>query len=311
MDVSSSSTDVSSVLLPQVVQPLEQQQQVEYIDVMTTEDIVIGTIIAVTLSLFVSFLQSRRNQNDIVLWYLGEDLDKNDTINKNNEEGDNKKNKIVFGEESWKEMSRPENYVLYNTKIRNRKQERLNKKKKKKEKKQKQEERVITTVVNNDIDKFITEIKKENDGFRGDNGYDDNEALEQQQQQQNEGRGIIIENSYDSSKDGSNNDNENNRIVRSNSNSDTDATTNDSNTVLTTKNRSPRSNNNKKETRSVALEPKTEKKYVLVLLLLLFVPIFSFEFFLTFSRQAICGDPTFNYFFETPQWAEQLCAPAL
>mmetsp|Transcript_12552 Transcript_12552/g.26094 ORF Transcript_12552/g.26094 Transcript_12552/m.26094 type:complete len:240 (-) Transcript_12552:481-1200(-) len=50
---------------------------------------------------------------------------------------------------------------------------------------------------------------------------------------------------------------------------------------------------------------KKEKRWILVGLLLLFVPIFSFEFFLALSRQFMCGgDP-----FKQSAWALELCSP--
>jgi hypothetical protein len=50
---------------------------------------------------------------------------------------------------------------------------------------------------------------------------------------------------------------------------------------------------------------KQEKKWVLISLLFLFVPIFSAEFFLALSRQFLCGgDP-----FTQSVWASELCSP--
>jgi len=50
---------------------------------------------------------------------------------------------------------------------------------------------------------------------------------------------------------------------------------------------------------------KTEKKWIIFGLLLLFVPVFSFEFFLALSRQFMCsGDP-----FAQAEWARELCSP--
>lgn len=49
---------------------------------------------------------------------------------------------------------------------------------------------------------------------------------------------------------------------------------------------------------------RKEKKWVLVSLLALFLPIFGFELFLSVSRQILCGDP-----FTQSEWAQQLCSP--
>jgi len=52
---------------------------------------------------------------------------------------------------------------------------------------------------------------------------------------------------------------------------------------------------------------KQEKKWVLLALLVLFVPIFSAEFFLALSRQVLCGgDPLTQ-----SAWAAELCSPHL
>ena len=49
----------------------------------------------------------------------------------------------------------------------------------------------------------------------------------------------------------------------------------------------------------------SEKKVVAIALLLLFVPIFSFEFFLALSRQIVCGDSPLSL----AGWALELCSP--
>jgi len=141
-------------------------------DVLGTEDLVVGTILAFSLALLGAYLQGRGNQNNFVLWK-----------NKQNDESIiNLEEKNEFGEEAWKDVSRPENYILYTTKVR-----------------------------------------------------------EQQ--------------------------------------------------------------SGKNQTPSPFY--RSEKKYVLFALLLLFVPIFSFEFFLALSRQITCG----GSFLSQNAWAEQLCSP--
>mmetsp|Transcript_4740 Transcript_4740/g.7337 ORF Transcript_4740/g.7337 Transcript_4740/m.7337 type:complete len:193 (-) Transcript_4740:2500-3078(-) len=141
-------------------------------DILSTEDLVTGTILALSLALLGSYLQGRGNQNDIVLWKDAE-----------TEESDmNSEDKIDFGEEAWKDVSRPENYILYTTKVR--------------------------------------------DQLSG-------------------------------------------------------------------------------KTRTTSPVYQSEKNYVVFALLLLFVPIFTFEFFLALSRQLICaGD-----FVSQNAWAENLCSP--
>jgi len=55
---------------------------------------------------------------------------------------------------------------------------------------------------------------------------------------------------------------------------------------------------------SIASGIRSEKKGVLVALLVLFVPIFSMEFFFALSRQFMCGDPV-----NQTEWAQIMCSP--
>ena len=77
------------------------------IDVLSTEDILVGIVIALFLAFTASFLQARRVQSDFVLWDKAEsgNISTTDTGR-------------IFGADSWMEMSRPDNYVLYNQKVR-------------------------------------------------------------------------------------------------------------------------------------------------------------------------------------------------
>ena len=75
--------------------------------VLSTEDIGVGILLAVSLAFLASYLQGRRNQTDIVLWNQQDKVPEDDE-----DEG------VVFGADEWKDMSRPENYVLYSTKVR-------------------------------------------------------------------------------------------------------------------------------------------------------------------------------------------------
>jgi hypothetical protein len=88
---------------PSFAAPLQQ------IDVMSTEDVAVGAVLAVMLALLASYLQGRRDQSDVVLWNKKDDLIPKDEAASRGE---------VFGAESWKDISRPENYVLYNTEVR-------------------------------------------------------------------------------------------------------------------------------------------------------------------------------------------------
>jgi hypothetical protein len=90
---------------PLFTAPLQQ------IDVMSTEDVVVGAVLAVMLALLASYLQGRGGQSDVVLWNKEEDsfIPNKDEATSSGE---------VFGAESWKDISRPENYILYNTEVR-------------------------------------------------------------------------------------------------------------------------------------------------------------------------------------------------
>mmetsp|Transcript_18160 Transcript_18160/g.20966 ORF Transcript_18160/g.20966 Transcript_18160/m.20966 type:complete len:269 (+) Transcript_18160:102-908(+) len=170
-------------------------------DILSTEDILVGIVLAISLALLGSYLQSRRNQNDFVLWSNNYDNkddnslrsnDNNITYSSSSSEdtttATSTKNK-VFGEEDWEKISQPENYILYSTKVR------------KQLKKQKEDNENTSSVVVNNVQ-------------------------------------------------------------------------------------------------------RTEKKYVVIALLVLFVPIFGFEFFLSLSRQIICG----GFLPSQTEWAQQLCS---
>ena len=83
-------------------------------DVLGTSDIVVGTILALLLAGTASFLQGRRNQNDFVLWEKREEANINTTTVVGELESSET---VVFDASSWKEMSQPDNYILYKTEI--------------------------------------------------------------------------------------------------------------------------------------------------------------------------------------------------
>lgn len=68
-------------------------------DVLSTRDLVDGSILAFALVFLFSFLQQRRRQDSTLeLW-------------------EDEKDGTVFDADAWKEMSRPENYVYYNSRL--------------------------------------------------------------------------------------------------------------------------------------------------------------------------------------------------
>lgn len=99
--------------------------------VLSIQDIVVGIILAFALAFGWSFLNGQSSSTSFVSW-PSQTKNSNDTIDitnsvKGSGVGDDDINKI-FNEDNWKEMSREENYVLYNTKIRQKKNEMSEKK---------------------------------------------------------------------------------------------------------------------------------------------------------------------------------------
>ena len=78
--------------------------------VLSNEDIGVGVLIAASLALLASYVQrSGRQSTEILLRDEQGDLDG---------DGENE-GSALFSAEAWKDISRPENYVLYNTQVRN------------------------------------------------------------------------------------------------------------------------------------------------------------------------------------------------
>ena len=183
--------------------------------VLSTSDIVVGTILAFALAFGWSFLNGQSSSSNFISWRSQLDDDgantsgeSGTTIRPDAEERngfdadcDNINRDIsdpkVFNADDWKEMSRKENYVLYNTRVR----------------------------------EGVGERKADRD-------------------------------------------------------------------VMTTK-------GDTKGEVTMASGVRSEKKWVLVALLVLFVPIFSVEFFFALSRQFMCGGDAMNQ----PEWAQILCSP--
>ena len=90
-------------------------------DVLSTQDIVVGTILALALAFGYSFLNGQSSSTSFISW-PSQSGDRNDAQDISSPESDVVDDK-VFNEQSWEEMSREENYVLYNTKIRQRRDE--------------------------------------------------------------------------------------------------------------------------------------------------------------------------------------------
>ena len=92
------------------------------VEVLSPQDIIIGTFLALILAFGYSYLNGQSSSTDFVSWRSGPQ-----TNNKVSEsevvllEEAAVRNSTVFNETNWKEMSREENYVLYNTRIRKKK----------------------------------------------------------------------------------------------------------------------------------------------------------------------------------------------
>ena len=86
-------------------------------DVLSTQDIVIGSILAFILAFGWSYLNGQSSSTSFVSWPSKKNGDDtlSEDITTSIRESDNEN---TFDAEDWKEMSREENYVLYNTKIR-------------------------------------------------------------------------------------------------------------------------------------------------------------------------------------------------
>ncbi len=101
-------------------------------DVLSNEDIFSGTILAFALAFLFSFLQGRTpSSSNIKLWpeesnsirKVGEKEDyaiQKDSNSMHSElvEDKNDDKKLVFDGDDWEEVSKPENYVMYKTKVR-------------------------------------------------------------------------------------------------------------------------------------------------------------------------------------------------
>lgn len=164
-------------------------------DVLSTQDIVVGTFMAFVLAFGYSYLNGQSSSSNFVSWgSVSKDV--NDKSKPHHVEGDSLEEggspsegvDKVFDATSWKEISRPENYVLYQNRIR-------------------------------------------------------------------DGKKSSVPNAH--------------------------------------------------QNISERVDERKEKKFVFIGLLILFVPIFSAEFFLALSRQFMCsGNP-----FTQAEWARQLCLP--
>jgi len=81
-------------------------------DALSTEDIVVGTILAFILAFSYSYLNGQSSSTSFVSW--GNQIQKeNESLEAETTDDDER----VFDANNWKDISREENYVLYNTRV--------------------------------------------------------------------------------------------------------------------------------------------------------------------------------------------------
>lgn len=100
---------VERLIVPRCVLAANAESSSEF-DLLSVDDIVVGAALAFSLAFLFSFLQGRRSQTDVVLW---------DNQQDNTRSGNSTK---VFGSDGWEEISQPENYILYKSQLRKRRQ---------------------------------------------------------------------------------------------------------------------------------------------------------------------------------------------
>jgi len=93
-------------------------------DVLSTQDIIVGTILAFILAFGYSYLNGQSSSTSFVSWgnQVVKDEHENNVEMQNGTESEegimSKMDDRIFNENDWKEISREENYILYNTRIR-------------------------------------------------------------------------------------------------------------------------------------------------------------------------------------------------
>lgn len=89
------------------------------VEVLSSQDIVIGTILAFILAFGYSYLNGQSSSTNFVSWRSGPQQPSypDDTFDSTTFDTA-EVNTTVFNETNWKEMSRAENYILHNSRIR-------------------------------------------------------------------------------------------------------------------------------------------------------------------------------------------------
>lgn len=93
------------------------QSAAAVVDALSTQDIVVGTILAFVLAFTYSYLNGQSSSTPFVSW--GNQIQKENEVAEDSFESAETKEveNRVFDANNWKDISREENYVLYNTRI--------------------------------------------------------------------------------------------------------------------------------------------------------------------------------------------------
>lgn len=102
------------------VRPIMVLSDASYpVEILSSEDIIIGSVLALALAFLWSFLQGRLSNSDVILWREDPTEYMDGPFLSLNEEPTTISNSTTkFSGSDWKEMSSEENYVFYNTKVR-------------------------------------------------------------------------------------------------------------------------------------------------------------------------------------------------
>ncbi|KAL7542412.1 hypothetical protein ACHAWF_013667 [Thalassiosira exigua] len=91
--------------------------------VLSTQDIVVGTVIAFVLAFGYSFLNGQSTSSSFISWPSQARIDNNTLSGDSTAPDSYSGGDRVFNEEDWGEIGREENYILYNTKLRQKREE--------------------------------------------------------------------------------------------------------------------------------------------------------------------------------------------
>ena len=98
---------------------LSSTQSLVSTDVLSTEDILIGVVLSFALAFLWSYLEGKRSNSDIILRKNDSNEDERDWKFLRTDDNTSISNSTkTFNGNDWKQISREENYVYFNTKVR-------------------------------------------------------------------------------------------------------------------------------------------------------------------------------------------------